>query len=501
MSSKPRVRMPVSLRRVCPTASFVGCADVRIAEATHRSDDCRPGTLFAAIPGTRIDGAEFINDAVARGAKAVLVERPVAGVNVPQCVVPSVRRAFSEVCSAIHGNPSARLATVGVTGTNGKTTVTWMVRSILQAAARKCGLIGTVEQDDCQSIDSSNLTTPDAPVLSETLSRVVSNGGKYAALELSSHALHQDRVSGTRLDVAVVTNVTQDHFDYHGTYDAYLRAKARIVELLKDGGRLVVNNDDPGATEIGRAAAEWADVVTYGIESAADLTAEILDHDLAGSTFAIRTRDASVEVRLGLPGRHNVSNALAAAAACLGLGLSLDEIAHGLASLAVVPGRLERVDAGKPFEVFVDYAHTPDALDRVVRSLKSETAGRLICVFGAGGDRDRTKRPGLGRAAATADVAIVTSDNPRSESPEQIVDDVLQGLSGMPCEVHAIVDRTAAIRHALEIAAPGDCVLVAGKGHECIQVVGDQRIPFDDREVVRDLLESRTSTSSTGAVA
>ncbi len=491
VSHRPHpMQAPVSLQRLFPLASFVGCADVRVVEATEHSAQCRPNVLFAAIPGTHVDGSRFAGEAVERGASALLVQQPLGGVAVPQCVVPCTRKAYSQLCAALAGYPSRRLQITGVTGTNGKTTVAWLIRSILHAAGKQIGILGTIEYDDGRHAARSGLTTPDAKTLSKWLSAMVSRGTTHAAIELSSHALDQDRTAGTHLDVAVITNVTQDHFDYHQDHESYLSSKLRIVEHTKADGRVVLNADDPGSRSLYDRIDENLNITTYGLHTGADVTAELLGESFFGSRFVLHLpgEGDGIEVCTPLIGRHNVSNCLAAAAAATHCDVEPEAIAAGMESLASVPGRLERVDCGQPFDVFVDYAHTDDALRRCVNFLRRLTQGRVICVFGAGGDRDRSKRPLLGNAAADADLAVVTSDNPRSEDPERIIDDILPGFADTPKKPHVEVDRAEAIRWALQHAESGDCVLVAGKGHEVEQIIGTERIPFDDREVIRQVL-------------
>jgi len=484
----PKLRFPVSLLRLFPQSSFVGCADIRVTEATEHSGECGSNMLFSAIPGARVDGARFVEEAIERGATALLVQRPLAGVSVPQCVVPNVRKAYSQLCAALASYPSRCLNVSAVTGTNGKTTVTWLIRSILQAAGYRTGILGTIEYSDGGDAEQSALTTPDSKTLSNRLAAMVCRRTTHAVIELSSHALDQDRSAGTFLDAAVVTNVTQDHFDYHRDYQSYLSSKARILEHCKKGGLVVLNADDPGSASLRKQVDGNLDVITYGLETPADVSAEVLDESLSGSRFALKVGSDGMEIRTSLIGRHNVSNCLAAAASAVRAGISLDVIASGIESLALVPGRLERVDCRQSFDVFVDYAHTDDALRCCIGFLRRLALGRVICVFGAGGDRDRSKRPLLGRAAAEADLAVVTSDNPRSEHPEQIIHEILAGFPLSQREPYVEVDRAEAIRWALEQAEPGDCVLVAGKGHELEQIIGTERIPFDDREVVRTLL-------------
>ena len=487
----PQHQIPVSLQRLFPRASFVGCADIRVISATERSDECGPDSLFAAIRGSRVHGAHYVNDAIERGASALLVDCPQPHVRVPQCVVQDVRRSFAELCAALAGNPSRRLRICGITGTNGKSTVSWMVRSILEAAGRRVGLLGTIEYHDGQRSTPATLTTPDARLLASHLAAMVQQDATHAVLELSSHGLDQSRVAGTELDVAVITNVTQDHFDYHGDMQAYIASKRRIAEHCKTGGTLVVNQDDPGCRELVAGLETDVPLTTYGLTEPADVTAGILEETLSGSRIRISLHSDpqhsdsahtdTVDVKLPLVARHNVSNALAAAVVARKFGCDLQDIQAGIENLTVVPGRLERVPSQLPIHVFVDYAHTDDALRRCVRFLGSLADGRVICVFGAGGDRDRLKRPLLAKAAAEADVAVVTSDNPRSEDPSQIANDILAGFACTQTQVHVESDRGAAIRWALRAAEPGDCVLIAGKGHETVQVIGSQQRPFDDR--------------------
>ncbi len=481
----PRIPMGVTLRRLLPSASFVGCADIRIHHATNRSTDCREQTLFAALRGSVFDGHHFIREAVDYGASAVLVEYPQTDISVPQCVVRDSRRAYAEICCALEGYPSKNLCVTGVTGTNGKTTTTWLLRSILQAGGVQSGLLGTIEYHNAVEAERSQLTTPDSMALAHWLSSMVANQATHAAIELSSHALDQSRCAGTLLDAAVITNITHDHLDYHTGYDAYRDSKLRIFENLKPGGVAILNADDPGS--ISCLALAPGQVTTFGIHNSADVSGTILEQSADGTVFVLTAGAERVQVRTPLAGEHNVLNCLSAAAAALHSGISLHDIAAGIESLQAVPGRLERIDCGQAFHVFVDYAHTDDALQRAVLAAKAVTSGRVICVFGAGGDRDRTKRPLLGRAGAVADLPVVTSDNPRSEDPESIIEEILAGIEvGRNC--HVEVDRELAIGWALRQAGPGDTVLIAGKGHETEQVIGTEKIHFDDREVVRGIV-------------
>ncbi len=490
LSRTKRPALSVSLRRLLPSASFIGCADVVARDVTELSSDCGPGTLFAAIPGHRRHGADFISEAQANGAAAVLTDRPLPDTSLPQCIVPDVRRAYAELCHALFAYPSWRLGLVGVTGTNGKTTTTWLTRALLESAGHPTGLLGTVEYSDSVEREPATLTTPDSRTFAAWLASSVARRARFAAVELSSHALEQSRCAGTLLDVAVVTNVTQDHFDYHGDAVQYLEAKARILAMVKRGGLVVLNADDPGSISLADRIPGPAQLCTIAIDAPAHLSAHGLQTTQDGCRFVMRHGVNEAEVHVSLPGRHNVANCLAAAAAGLHFGLSLEAIASGLETIESVPGRLERIDCGQDFAVYVDYAHTDDALRRAIAAVRDITPGRVFCVFGAGGDRDRTKRPLMGRAAMTADVPVVTSDNPRSEDPQAIIDEILSGMSVTP-RPHVEPDRAAAIAWALDHARPGDSVLVAGKGHETVQIIGRDRVSFDDRAVCRQHLISR----------
>jgi UDP-N-acetylmuramoyl-L-alanyl-D-glutamate--2,6-diaminopimelate ligase len=492
---------PVSLRRLFASASFVGCGDIAVSDVTADSRACRPGSLFAAFPGTVADGVDFIDEAIGRGATAVLLERPLTTARVPQCIVPDVRRAFAGICDALYGYPSRRLGIVGVTGTNGKTTVTWLVRSILEAAGWPTALLGTIEYSDGIESEPATLTTPCAKTISRWLATAAARATQYAAIELSSHALDQSRAASTLLDVAIVTNITHDHFDYHGNFEAYRASKARILDQLKRRGLVVLNADDPGSADIAAHTSNGTQVKTYGLDRDAHVTAEQIQLTPRGSMFRLRTSVNAVDVRTHLIGRHNVANCLAAAVAAMHVGVSVNEIAEGIEALEFVPGRMERVESDRPFQVYVDYAHTEDALRRAVAAVREVTDGRVLCVFGAGGNRDRSKRPLLGRAAGEADVAVVTTDNPRHEHPHQIIDEILKGCREAAVAIHVEPNRAEAIRWAIAQAESGDAVLVAGKGHETVQVVGDERRPFDDRRVCLAALGELASAHTAAAVS
>ena len=491
VSTVPAFPAAASLRRLFPQASFVGCANICATDAFDNSRDVQPQSLFAVVNGLKHTGAEFVPEAIARGANALLVDQPMADVRVPQCVVSDVRSAFSRLCEALAGDPSRRLDVTGITGTNGKTTTTWLIRSLLAHAGLRCGVLGTVEYSDGISSETSGLTTPPSRPLARWLGRMVANGTRHAAVELSSHALDQRRAAGVEFEAAVVTNITQDHFDYHRGFEPYREAKSRILELVRPGGLIALNADDPGSWSLRGRVHDSVSFVSFGLLPTADVSAQVREESLRGTRFRLTVHGRSMDCSSTLIGRHNISNCLAAAAVASHHCLSLEEIVEGIAQFHCVPGRMERIQCGQPFEVFVDYAHTDDALRRCLQSLRSITPGRILCVFGAGGDRDRSKRPLLGQAATLADVAIVTSDNPRSEPPDTIIDEILAGMCNAVATPITEPDRASAIELALKTARPGDCVLIAGKGHETEQIIGDRRLSFDDRHVARSFLSER----------
>jgi UDP-N-acetylmuramoyl-L-alanyl-D-glutamate--2,6-diaminopimelate ligase len=441
-----------------------------------------PGMLFCAVRGAVDDGHRHVPAAARAGAAAVLVET-LLPLTVPQIVVRDGRRAAAVAAAAWYDRPAAKLDLIGVTGTNGKTTTVVLLRHVLQAL-EPMGAIGTLGAvaPDGSSVDSEagNLTTPGPIDLQATLAALVDRGARGVAMEVSSHSLDQGRVEGLAFRVAVYTNLTRDHLDYHADFDAYFRAKARLAEYLAPDGFEVVNVDDPAWQRLRRAHRR----VTFG-ERGGEVTARGVTSDARGSRFELVTPLGAAPVRLPLPGRFNVANALGTAAVAWGLGLPAEAIAERLDRAPQVPGRMERL-AQRPCTVLRDYAHTPDALERALETLRPITSGRLIVVFGAGGDRDRGKRAPMGAIATRlADIAIVTSDNPRTEDPDRILDEVEAGMGATPH--HREVDRRRAIALALSLAAPTDTILLAGKGHETYQVVGTEKQPFDERAVVRDL--------------
>jgi len=460
-----------------------GAPEVEIAGLAYSSTSVSQGTLFFCVPGFKTDGHDFAPDAVERGAAALVCERPL-GLGVPEVVVEDVRATMGPVAARFHGDPTARLRVVGITGTNGKTTSAFLVRDVLEAAGVQTGLLGTVKQVVGGTEEPVEHTTPEAVDLQATFGRMLESGDEACVMEVSSHALELGRAAGIHFACRVFTNLTQDHLDFHPDMESYYLAKRRLFE---GPGSAVVNVDD----EYGRRlASELDEAITYGIDSAdAAWRAHEVRFDVSGARFTAETPAGPLELKTRLPGLFNVSNALAALAVGHAMGVDVETSRIALAEAGRVPGRLEPIEEGQPFAVFVDFAHTPDSLDNVLRAARELTEGRLHVVFGAGGDRDRAKRPLMGEAAATrADRVIVTSDNPRSEQPEAIIDEVVEGTGP---DVQREPDRRKAISLAVESAEPGDVIVIAGKGHEQGQEFeGGRKEPFDDREVARDALRA-----------
>jgi UDP-N-acetylmuramoyl-L-alanyl-D-glutamate--2,6-diaminopimelate ligase len=457
--------------------------DLAVTGISADSRTITPGMVYVAVRGSQADGHQFVQDAVRRGAVAVVAERA-TGAGVVELVVEDGRRAALALGREWYREPARRLTLVGVTGTNGKTTTTALVRHLLNAR-HSAGSIGTLGAFDGSGTPvpstAGTLTTPGPIDLQATLARFVEQGVTHVAMETSSHSLDQGRLDGLTFAAGVFTNLTRDHLDYHTTMEAYLAAKLRLDGLLGLQGLQVVNADDPAwqALPGGRRR------LTFGIGGTAHIRAEEVALGNAGSTFRLVTPMGQAVVQLPLLGDFNVSNALGASAVALGLGRPFDEVVERLCAAPQVSGRMERL-AIRPAVILRDYAHTPDALERALGALRPLTPGRLVVVFGCGGDRDRGKRPVMGRIAVTlADVAVITSDNPRTEDPERIMDDVEQGMGTAPHQ--RVADRREAIAAALRIAAPGDTVLLAGKGHETYQVMGTEKVPFDEREIVAGL--------------
>ncbi len=477
--------------------SFAGDGGVEVSGLASDSRRVRPGDLFFALAGLRQDGQAFVRQALAAGAVAAVVGPDAPAGDGPLVRVPEPRRALAEAAAAFHGRPVRALRAVGVTGTNGKTTTTYLLESVFRAAGWRPGVLGTTGARLDGAVRPLGYTTPEATELQALLREMADAGVEAVALELSSHALVQRRAYGLDLDAAVFTNLSHDHLDYHGTLEAYLDAKLMLFDGRNaprpaKSATAVVNADDLVAETVVAAARRGGmGLLRFGAAAGTDVRIARVDAAPDGLVVEL-VAGSAYEVRLPLLGRYNAWNAAGAFAAALALGVAPARAAAGLAAVEGVPGRLERVAPAAGFEVVVDYAHTPDALERSLAAIREHVRGRLLLVFGCGGDRDRAKRPVMGRAArAGADEVWVTSDNPRGEDPAAIAEEILAGAGGAGGPVHLELDRRAAIGLALAAARPGDAVLIAGKGHETTQSVGDRVLPFDDRDVARELLRER----------
>lgn len=478
-----------------PAVKVEGPLDRDIAGITYDSRRVTPGMVFVAIPGHNVDGHEFINNAISRGAAAIIGERN--GTVSPRATkikVTDAREALARVAAAFYERPGAKLKVIGITGTNGKTTVAFMVKAILEAAGTKTGLMGTVRHEIGNRVIPAQRTTPEALEIQQMLAQMVRADCRACVMEVSSHALDQKRVLGIEFDVAVFTNLTRDHLDYHGTMENYFAAKQKLFVRREGGtkhGAAVINVDDAYGARLARQT-QVAVQLTYGINHAATLRATDIQLGNEVSQFVLEAPQQTLTCRLPLIGRHNVYNALAAAGAGLALNIELATIQKVLGQIQPVPGRLEAVARGQPFGVFVDYAHTDDALNNVLTTLREVTAGRVLLAFGCGGNRDAGKRPKMGRVAAKlADFVVITSDNPRKEAPAAIAAQVEEGFRRVRRKDYRVeLDRRRAIDEIIRLAQPGDTVLIAGKGHETYQEFEDTVVPFDDRVCAREALEA-----------
>jgi UDP-N-acetylmuramoyl-L-alanyl-D-glutamate--2,6-diaminopimelate ligase len=457
------------------------------------ADDSRAvkkNDLFIAVRGHDTDGQRFIKDAIGRGASAVVSDRDFSSDGrIKKIIVNNARRALPLIADNFYGHPSSRLKMIGVTGTNGKTTITYILESIISAAGKSSGVIGTINYRICaKSLPSTN-TTPGPVRLQSLLSDMLKCGADYGIMEVSSHSLDQDRCACVSFDAAIFTNITKEHLDYHKTMDRYLAAKARLFAKLKPAGFAVINNDDDASSRL-KSAVKKGRVVTYGIDKRSDVTARDIKISIGHSEFTVVHGGGSFRIKTALIGRHNVYNILASVAASMALGIRPSVVKRGVESFRSVPGRLELVRTRKRLRVFVDYAHTEDALYNVLSLLKGVVSnGRIITVFGCGGDRDRSKRPLMGKVACKlSDNVVITSDNPRSEDPKDIISQIESGIKGLFDNYCMLPDRRQAIRKAIGMASEKDIVLIAGKGHETYQIIGNRILPFDDRKVAKEAL-------------
>ena len=471
-----------------------GPLDREITALAYDSRRVKPGSLFIALRGEKVDGSQFVEQAIAAGAEAVVSEAAEFRTRATNVVVADARVALADLAAAFYQHPARHLKIAGVTGTNGKTTTAFLLKHICEATMHRCGLIGTVRYEVGDRILPALRTTPESLDLHDLLWQMRSAGCKAVAMEVSSHALMQERVRGVEFDAAIFTNLTQDHLDYHKTMDAYFEAKARLfsglAKQMKKKGKAVINLDDRyGALLAGRFGKEIP-VITYGVGALADFRASNVRIDFSGTSYQLDAGGRSYLVRLPQIGQFNVYNSLAAIAGAHVLGVDVRSGVLALANATAVPGRLEAVPAQRKFRVFVDYAHTDDALQNVIKTCRELNPARLIVVFGCGGSRDKTKRPRMGAVVSQhADFSIVTSDNPRKEDPLAIIEDIKPGMTRGNYEV--IVDRKEAIFKAIAMAEPRDIILIAGKGHETYQEFADHTAPFDDVAVARQALEAK----------
>jgi UDP-N-acetylmuramoyl-L-alanyl-D-glutamate--2,6-diaminopimelate ligase len=486
------MQLKVLARAISPRR-VIGSLDREVESIAYDSRRVQNNTLFVAMRGEKNDGHRFVDQAVEQGASVIVAEREISSPRATRLVVEDSRAALADLSAAFYGIPAAKLKMAAVTGTNGKTTTTFLIKHICEKAGLRCGLLGTVQYEIGDRILPAIRTTPEALDIQDLLAQIVNAGGRAAAMEVSSHALAQGRTRGIEWDVAVFTNLTQDHLDFHGTMEKYFEAKAKLFRDLASQSKkkqpsAVINIDDRYGEKLVNCITGKVPVLTYGLGLHTDFRASNYRTEFAGTSYQLDARGKSYLVRVPLIGRFNVANSMAALAAATAMGVNLRDAILSLARTPQVPGRLELVPAKRQFQIFVDYAHTDDALRNVLKTLRELKPRKLIVVFGCGGDRDRKKRPLMGRITdELADHAIITSDNPRKENPDAIISEVEKGFRSTRYE--KIVERAEAIRHAVAMARPRDLVLIAGKGHEKYQEFADHTIPFDDIQVARRALD------------
>lgn len=460
--------------------------DCEVSDITDKSNEITKACVFVCIKGNHFDGHSVAKQAEEMGAAAIIAEHDTGVKN--QIIVKNTRDAYSRICAAFYGNPAEKLKLIGVTGTNGKTTTTFLIKNIFDKLSIKSGLIGTVKNITGDKEYASSLTTPDSKELQRLYAEMVDSRCKYCIMEVSSQALAQGRVDGCHFDIALFTNLTQDHLDYHGTFENYAKAKRKLFEICDTA---VINADDEYAhTMVDSLPCK---VYTFGVKTDnTDFSAKNVKCFSDSVQYELLTPDNIGRINIKIPGRFTVYNSMGAAVCAVLAGADFDSVISAVSQSKGVPGRVEVVDTNTDYTVLIDYAHSPDGLQNVISSLRETTDGRIITVFGCGGDRDRTKRPKMGKIVGDlADIAVVTSDNPRSEDPELIVKDVLEGMKSCKAQIKTLVNRTEAIKYAMSIAKAGDVVLLAGKGHETYQILNTGKIHYDEREVVADILKGK----------
>lgn len=466
---------------------IIGNEALNISGITFDSREVRAGYMFICIPGFKTDGHNFAAEAVEKGAVAVLAEHTVDEVGATTVLVENTRLATAKIAANFYGHPDRKLKIIGITGTNGKTTTTYLIKSVLEESGKTVGLIGTNQNLIGKTVIPSHHTTPDSIELMELLSRMEAEGAEYVVMEVSSHSLALDRVSACRFEIGAFTNITQDHLDFHKTMEAYLEAKSKLFSLCETG---VINNDSQSA-EFLKNNAKCSKLITYGKNNQADIKAENVNLRGNGIDFDLCCGGEKTKIDMAIPGEFSVYNALTAISCCVALGLPVDLVARGLKNAEGVKGRIEIVKTHTDYTVIIDYAHTPDGLLNILNTIRGFAKGRVITLFGCGGDRDKTKRSVMGKIAGElSDFCIITSDNPRSEKPSEIIADILKGTAQAGCDYAVVENRFDAIEFALDHAEKDDIILLAGKGHETYQVLSDRTIVFDEREIVLKLTEN-----------
>ncbi len=466
--------------------TFSEYTDCEISDITDKSSEISENCVFVCIKGNHFDGHTVALDAVKQGAAAVVTEYDVGAEN--QIIVENTRDAYSRLCAAFYGNPAEKLKLIGVTGTNGKTTTTFLIKNIFDSLSIKCGLIGTVKNITGEKEYVSSLTTPDSKELQRLYSEMVQSGCEYCIMEVSSQALAQGRVDGCHFEIGLFTNLTQDHLDYHGTFENYAKAKRKLFEMSDIA---VINADDGYAKTM--VDGLGCKVYTFGVQSEhTDFSAKNVKCFADSVQYELLAQGNIARVNIKIPGHFTVYNSMGAAVCAVLTGADFDSVIKAVSNSKGVPGRVEVVETQTDYTVLIDYAHSPDGLENVISSVRETTDGQIITVFGCGGDRDRTKRAKMGRIVGDlSDVAVVTSDNPRSENPDKIIEDILEGMTQAKAKIKTLVNRTDAIKYAMSVAQKGDVVLLAGKGHETYQILNSGKIHYDEREIVADILKGK----------
>ena len=464
---------------------IIGSEHLNISGIAFSSLEVKPGNIFVCISGFKTDGHDYAEDAIQRGAIAVLAEKDISDLGVTCIVTDNTRKALAQVAANFYEHPEKSFCLIGITGTNGKTTTTYLVKSVLESLGKTVGLIGTNQNMIGTEVIPSKHTTPDSLELMQLFAKMREKKADYVVMEVSSHSLSLDRVTACTFDVGAITNITQDHLDFHKTMENYLEAKGILYKITKSG---IVNADDMSASYL-LENSECESMLTYGIENECDMRATNVELSEKGVSFDLTFENKNYQVELSIPGEFSVYNALTALSCLVSAGISMNDAVNGLKTARGVKGRVEVIETGRGFSVIIDYAHTPDGLYNVIKTIRGFCKGRIITLFGCGGDRDSDKRPKMGKIAATlSDYCVVTSDNPRSEDPEKIIMQIVEGMKD-GCEYSVVVNRFSAIECALDMAKQGDVVLLAGKGHETYQILADRTIDFDEREIVNKLLD------------